>query len=204
MHPKKTNTRPVPIENAEPGRISRDIIMNNGEDRNPEYAIITSLYTKHSRGLLRFIISKIRNTEEAFDILQNVFLTLLEKQGKELAITDNFKSYLFRCASNKIADYYRKVASSKMSVYEPEEIAGPDYISDLEAMMISGEILDTVHDAMTVLNEEEGEIIYRKYFINEKKSKICSETKLSRYKLDKMLSNIILKVKENLPSYFSM
>jgi|GEM_PF-2967972 len=166
--------------------------------------IISALYTSYSRELLSYIKNRVQDKEESYDILHDIFITLLEKENTELVVNDHFKSYLFRCASNRITDRYRRIGTMKLETLEPEEITGRDYIFDLETRLISGEVIDTIHGAMTALNEEEVDIIYRKYFINEKKSKICSATNLSRYKLDKMLSNIILKVKENLPSYFSI
>jgi len=166
--------------------------------------IISVLYSSYSRELLAYIKNRIEDKEESYDILHDIFITLLEKQSTELVVNDHFKSYLFRCASNRITDRYRRVGSMKLETLEPEAVSGTDYIFDLETTLISGEVIDTIHGAMTALNEEEADIIFRKFYNNEKKSKICSATNLSRYKLDKMLSNIILKVKENLPSYFSI
>lgn len=175
------------------------------EDRyTKRYEVVNSLYNNYAGELLGFIKNRVQDKEESYDILHDIFLNLLEKDNMELIVSGHFRSYLFRCASNRITDHYRRIGKAKLETMEPEEITDTDLSFDLESVMISGEVIDTVHGAMTALNEEEIEIIYRKYFINEKKSKICGETKLSRYKLDKMLSNIILKVKENLPSYFSM
>lgn len=178
-------------------------MTSEGENKH-KYDTISLVYTRYAREILRFIHSKIQDKEEAYDILQNIFLSFIERRIPEILDTDHFRSYLFRCASNKISDYYRRLATAKLSFLQPEEITENSFICDLESMMISGEVLDTVHDAMRILDEEEGEIVFRKYYNNERKSKICNDTKISRYKLDKMLSKIILKVKENLPSYFSM
>lgn len=61
---------------------------------------------KEQQGLFRYACYKIGNTEDAADILQDVFLRIYSKPIDLLSI-DKLQSYLYRSVSNACNTYYR-------------------------------------------------------------------------------------------------
>lgn len=79
---------------------------------------VAGVYTEFRMVLLRYIRSKIRSSEDAQDILQNVFARITANTDL-LSDKNNIQHWLFTVTRNAIIDYYRVTASKKnMSVNE--------------------------------------------------------------------------------------
>jgi len=70
------------------------------------------LYRKYSKKLLYFALGFVDSSEDAEDIVQEVFLIVWRKHS-ELKIDSSFNSYLFTIAYNSIKKYYRKKGTIK-------------------------------------------------------------------------------------------
>lgn len=70
------------------------------------------LYRKYSKKLLYFALGFVDSSEDAEDIVQEVFLIVWRKHS-ELKIDSSFNSYLFTIAYNLIKKYYRKKGTIK-------------------------------------------------------------------------------------------
>lgn len=73
---------------------------------------VTTIYKQFHADLLGYIKSKVRSTEDAEDILQNVFIRIasnIDKLSEELKV----KNWIFTITRNAIIDYYRVNASKK-------------------------------------------------------------------------------------------
>jgi RNA polymerase sigma-70 factor (ECF subfamily) len=73
---------------------------------------VTEIYTQFRQSLLSFIRSKIRSTEDAEDILQNVFIKI-SSSVNTLSENEKLQSWVFAITRNTIIDYYRKKATQK-------------------------------------------------------------------------------------------
>jgi len=71
---------------------------------------VGSVYTAFRQSLLKYIGSKIRSTEDAKDILQNVFAKI-SMNVNALSEKQNIQHWLFAVTRNAIIDYYRVNAS---------------------------------------------------------------------------------------------
>lgn len=90
------------------------------------------LYDEFAQRLYAFIRIKVAVTEQAEDILQEVFLKAW-KGCKALDLKDlNFSAWLYKVASNTINDYYRKTYREPkvVSIDEAQEVAGFDNPAD--------------------------------------------------------------------------
>ena len=65
------------------------------------------IWTNFHRELKGFIIKTIKNTHDADDVLQDVFLKILKHQDK-IAQADNLRHYIYGMVRNTIHDYFRK------------------------------------------------------------------------------------------------
>lgn len=93
-----------------------------------DQAAFSALYEEFAQRLYAFIRIKVSATEQAEDILQEVFLKAW-KGCKALELKDlNFSAWLYKVASNTINDYYRKNyrEPQTVSIDEAQEVAGQD------------------------------------------------------------------------------
>ncbi|MCB0687607.1 MAG: RNA polymerase sigma factor SigZ [Saprospiraceae bacterium] len=67
---------------------------------------VERIWTDFHRELKSFVMSKVGNTTDADDILQNAFLKIIKNQSK-VEQAENVHQYLFGILRNSIIDYYR-------------------------------------------------------------------------------------------------
>ncbi|MDD5362231.1 MAG: RNA polymerase sigma factor [Ignavibacteria bacterium] len=90
---------------------------------------ISEIFRYYSNRLKGFIRNRVKDTEDADDILQDVFYRLIETD-KLLKPIENLSAWLFTVARNRITDFYRKKKTESTSdsfYYDSEE----DYISEI-------------------------------------------------------------------------
>jgi RNA polymerase sigma-70 factor (ECF subfamily) len=73
---------------------------------------IKSIHNQFHKILFNYISVRVNNSDDAADILQEVFIKIAAKLN---SLTDNekLKSWIFAITRNAIIDYYRKNANSK-------------------------------------------------------------------------------------------
>ncbi len=123
---------------------------------------------KREKGrLFRFIRQRVRNDEEAEDILQDVFFQLVETY-RAMKPVEQLTSWLFTVARNKITDRYRKKKPDSLestAVHRDEE-GEALFLSDLlrssemngEDGMMNDLIMESIMDALDELPEEQKEV----------------------------------------------
>lgn len=85
--------------------------------KSDDIGAFKSLYDLYSRQLLNFILQYLKETGEAEEILQDVFLSVWEGR-KTLQVDKSVKSYLFRIAVNKVYNHLkRRVVERKYQYY---------------------------------------------------------------------------------------
>lgn len=69
--------------------------------------VFEQIYTQFSQELFRFIVKKVRDEAIAKDILQDVFLKIIEK-SHQLTDKSKFKNWIYRITSNEVTNHYRQ------------------------------------------------------------------------------------------------
>lgn len=77
---------------------------------NQKTTTIEQAWLEYRRQLFSFIRSKVETSEDAEDILNDVFTKLIKKTA-ENDIPDNIASWLYHVTRNRIVDYYREKKS---------------------------------------------------------------------------------------------
>ncbi len=72
-----------------------------------DHAAFSILYSRYSKQLYIYVYKILRDEEEAWDVLQNVFTTIW-KNAPKIEITVSLKAYLFRMARNFTINVIRK------------------------------------------------------------------------------------------------
>lgn len=150
--------------------IAENITMPQKEKEN----MISQTVSSYGGKLMSFIRPKVKNTEDAEDILQEVWYQF--SSLRNLSEIVNIGGWLYRVTSNKIIDKYRKKRTENLEdfVYEDEdgsfsikdillldESAGPDI------KMFQDEIWKKLFEALDELPEKQ-RLVYVENELNDK------------------------------------
>jgi len=141
-----------------------NIALEMTEQQNHE---IDAAVKKERKRLFRFIRDRVRNDEEAEDILQDVFFQLVETY-RLMKPVEQLTSWLFTVARNKITDGYRKKRPDSLeSIAVHRDDDGDSlFLSDLlrgdsedgESVMTNDLIMEAVMEALDELPDEQREV----------------------------------------------
>lgn len=140
--------------------------------------IISETVSTYSDRLLAFIKPKVNTTEDAEDILQEVWYQFSNLSN--IADIVNVSSWLYAVTRNKITDTYRKGKTENLEdlTYEDEEgvrvikdILLLDSKDDPELALFQDEIWETVFEALEELPEKQRQV----YIANEFEGKTLQE-----------------------------
>lgn len=114
--------------------------------REGKQAAFAEIYNRYSTLLFIHADNKLRDKDEAKDVVQDVLAKLWEKRD-ELDVTANLAGYLYTAVRNKIFDLikHKKVISGYMETFFAPEANGDEYADHLIrerqfAAMIAAEI----------------------------------------------------------------
>lgn len=110
---------------------------------------IKAVWDAYSSNLIRFIKSKVSNSYDAEDLLQDVFLKLymnLDKLKDEVKL----KSYIYHIVRNAIVDYYRK----RKNIYIDDEKFTDLVIDEEENLNFNEEIARCLKRFLVTLPEK--------------------------------------------------
>ena len=120
--------------------------------------IVEQAWQEYRVKLVSFIRSKVETSEDAEDILNDVFVSLIKKTGVNES-PDNIGAWLYRVTRNRIVDYYR----TKRRFEElPDELASESadtcIIRQLSSCMLPMiKALPKIYQHPLILSEIEGE-----------------------------------------------
>lgn len=93
--------------------------------------MIESLWHAHRDDIFRYLDRRLDDTEQANDLTQEVFLTVL-RQGEAVDDIENPEGWLFRVARNELIDHTRKTTEDRLhrnAIPAPaDEVDGVDHL----------------------------------------------------------------------------
>ncbi len=98
--------------------------------------MLTEAMESQKQRLFRYACYRVGNQEDAEDILQNVYLKLLESTERR-KLADNLNSYIFRSVVNACSDHLKGSSTSKTFLYDTLEIAEEPSNFEEETVMIN-------------------------------------------------------------------
>ena len=90
-----------------------------------------TLFERHNRGVYQFCRQMIRSSTQAEDLVQEVFIKILNKAGS-FRQEGSFKAWMFNIARNTTLDYLRQ-AKRRGSLASVEESTDPQMIDNRSA-----------------------------------------------------------------------
>lgn len=116
-----------------------------------------ALLSKHRAAIERFVRFRIPISEDAEDILQNVYITAYQKFG-QLKNPDSFKAWMLAIARNQCSDYFR-VQAKRMEI-SLEDVAE----SALSYGRHGRTAISVVSDTLELLGDHDRQILYLSYW----------------------------------------
>lgn len=150
--------------------IAHNVIMSHQEKEN----IISQAVTNYGGKLMSYIRPKVKNTEDAEDILQEVWYQFSNLTN--IAEVVNVGGWLYRVTANKITDSYRKKKTENLEDFTYENEDGEFSIKEVlllddsenpELKMFKDEIWKKLFDALDELPEKQ-RIVYVDNELNDK------------------------------------
>lgn len=123
-----------------------------------------SIYTDYSRLVYWAAYGVLSNREQAEDVTQNVFITVLKNMGKVSRLEDaQLKGWLYRVSVNAALDLKRRNKHEVLSD-EPVGAEVPDAAAGPEDQAVGGEVSSVIRRAIAGLEPHYGEVLNMHYF----------------------------------------
>lgn len=93
-----------------------------------------------------FVARQISDREYAYDLTQEIFISMLRSIASYQEKQSSFRTWLYRIATNKIIDFRRKAVNSTVSLEECDEAETADYVGgmDYENNMVQAAFLEKI------------------------------------------------------------
>ncbi len=114
---------------------------------------LSRIYEEFFDRIYRYILIRVRNKEAAEDLAGQTFLRMLERISDFNWKGAGFKSWLFRIAHNLVIDLFRN--RQTISFDETVSRAG----GSAEDLAIANETLNEVLESLTLLNENQRQVV---------------------------------------------
>ncbi|MFW6366659.1 MAG: RNA polymerase sigma factor, partial [Spirochaetota bacterium] len=149
---------------------------------------------------------KTSDGEAARELTHDTFLKVLEQGRIEEMNELTQKSYLQKCAHNKLVDYYKTLSRKRALIDKLRSeykcmIQTPD---TEETLFIKADLERRLNYLILhSLTPSERDIFYRRYFSYESIHSICSHTGMSRYRVERALNSINGRIRERISYYYT-
>ncbi len=171
----------------------KELFAQMAQGSEPAFTQIFYYYTQR---IYHFILGKTKSHEIAEEIVQEVFIKLWQKR-EELEHVENYESYIFTMATNKVYDHLRKMASEvKIRKHTWETINNISNITE--------ETID-FHDSQDLINKAVDQLSpqRKKIYILSKeqgmsRAEIAQEMNLSLSTVSNHLTEALRLIKEHL------
>lgn len=144
----------------------------------------------------KYCVSRCRNIDDAFDITQEVFCTLLKKSSRLKNI--KMELWLMSVADNKLSEYFRSLNKKQSFVSFDEcitdfkEVNEEDFelVEDFESLLN-----ETQKKIMNILTEKEKAVFVKRFLEHKSISIVAEEIGISKNNVSVISSRIKKKAK---------
>ncbi|WP_298452634.1 RNA polymerase sigma factor [uncultured Prevotella sp.] len=148
------------------------------EKLETKFTTIGKYYTEHFDDLRAFVVSRIKETEYADDIVQNVFIKLLSID--RIVTEESLSNLVYTIARNLIYDYYRHKKYVDDYSYYVVSKTGKDSFNECSSYSFE-EIIEVLDCGIQKLNENQRKI-YRMNVYDDLAVSEISKTLKMNYK----------------------
>jgi RNA polymerase sigma factor (sigma-70 family) len=142
------------------------------------------LFDRYNKRIFNFLARMTMNRDVAEDLTQNVFLRMI-KYRNSYREGHKFHSWIYQVARNVFSDHYQMNKNKRADFVEVEKVG--DQIQDLDESLIQDERERVLHQSLTLLNEEQRELLLLTRFQHMKYEEVA-------VMMDTTVANIKVKV----------
>ena len=141
--------------------------------------VLYAFYKNHKRGLFRFILKYINNSQDAEEVLQDTFLSFIDSL-RDFRGGSSLKTFLYSIAKNKSIDKIRKKKIKQILFSAlPENIVNSMAVVFLEDELDKKAIATAIEKVLSKLPNDYQTVLRLKYKENCKVGEIAEEMSLS-------------------------
>lgn len=151
--------------------------------RPMDEAVRRALVESHE-GMLRFLLARLRNRQDAEEVLQRFMLRAIERAG-DLRDIASVKGWLSKVLATTLIDFHRQAARSraKETAIDPQELAELAEAESPNDDDIEAAICNCLYRLLPTLKPEYAEVIWRADLLEEPRESIAES-------LDTTVNNI--------------
>ncbi|HOP63891.1 MAG TPA: sigma-70 family RNA polymerase sigma factor [Spirochaetota bacterium] len=161
------------------------------------------LYEEYFSYLVKYLLTIVHDFSSAEDIAHDVFLRIYKNRKIPPSDLARCKSYMIKSAKNMAIDYLRKQKRDerKMRRVIPEWDEKTDLSDNIENIVIEGCIISTVNEVLSDFPERNRKIFIEGVIENRCLNNLSAKGGLSRYKVRRIQTEIVYRLKEKLKDY---
>ena len=165
--------------------------MNNNQ-------LLSNYYSQHRDELVSFIAVRIVDTNEAEDIVQDIFLHLL--RGQQLITLQTLPSLLYTMARHAVSDYYRRRHVHEAYEHYLQKSDAGSLMSDdsIESVFSAHQLMERMERSLTRLPKACCEIYRLHIYDGMKVSDIAQELSLPYKQVENRLGQARKAVRQQL------
>lgn len=129
--------------------------------RAPNKSAANTLVKIYYREMLGYVFNRTRDKEVAMDITQEIFVDMLRSIPRFDEKKSSLRTWLYRIASRRIADYYRGSEFRKLQLTDFEELSS---MQKLEVPFATKVEINEINDFVAGLDDSRREIFQVKIF----------------------------------------
>jgi RNA polymerase sigma-70 factor, ECF subfamily len=126
---------------------------------------VSELYRAHAQTIYRFIAYRVPTTADAEDLTSEVFMRMLEGLPSYEIMEVPFEAWLYRIATHRIADFFRKHSRQKQHIELHETLANDDPMPE-ESMQRQQEF-KRLRNALEYLTQEQQDVLLLRFIENK-------------------------------------
>lgn len=141
------------------------------------YSLIAEAFEEYRPQLMSYIKCRINNVEDAEDLFQDTFLSLLDYE--KLIRRDTIKSFIFTIAKNLIIDYLRRFyRKQKITSYMMENIS--IQVNSSESSLLAKDLVRLERLMVLKLSLQRRQIYYMNRYLYMSSTEIATKLSLSK------------------------
>lgn len=163
--------------------------------------LFDEIYDETYNDILKYVVLRSNNLEDAQDIVQNTYIALFKQMFKKKDIQDS-TSYLKGIASHKVMDYYRfKYRAKIVSLFEKKDESATilDFVpseEDIEKITIRKENVENIWSFLKTKKTVISKIFFLYYYCDETIDEIANDLSLTSSNVKNHLYRTLKELKD--------
>lgn len=167
------------------------LLFMKGED-----AAFNEIYDRYSKLLYLFAYNKLRDENEAMDVVHDVFVWILNNREK-FVLKTSLSSYLYKSVLNKIFDIFRHQATIKKYIEQGDHFIEIDSI-ETDYLIREKDIAEMIEQEIAAMPAKMREVYLLKFKHYLSSKEVAAQLNISENTVNTHLKRAVKQMKEHL------